>query len=179
MAPGPGRALTSPDNTRRPWCPICQRFRPHYERVAARFNGPPSEPLLRVAQVDCVAQARLCTEFGVRGYPTLRFGHPADFTHGSHGADVDAQPREADVLLGWLNNKLGQCVVGGQVLAGEHSLYSRLCTATQAVDVGGACCEWRRRAAGGCDNARVPGAAGGGGHPRRGSSLAARAHGPQ
>jgi hypothetical protein len=84
--------------------------------VAARFNGPPSEPLVRVAQVDCVAQARLCNEFGVRGYPTLRFGHPADFTHGSHGADVESQPREADVLLGWLNNKLGQCVWGGRCL---------------------------------------------------------------
>ena len=117
MSGGPGcvrltRGAPAHNAFPRPWCPVCQRFRPHYERLAACFNGPPSDPLVRVAQVDCVAQARLCTEFGVRGYPTLRFGHPADFTHGSHGADVDATPREADVLLAWLNNKLGRYVGG-------------------------------------------------------------------
>jgi len=91
---------------------VCQRFRPHYERVAARFNGPPSKPLLRIAQVDCVAQAKLCNEFGVRGYPTLRFGTVADFASGKHGVDVDSSPRDADAVLSWLNTRLSQCVCG-------------------------------------------------------------------
>ncbi len=93
-----------------PWCPVCQRFRPHFERVAARFNGPPSTPLVRVAKIDCVAQAPLCQRYKVQGYPTLRFGHPGDFMGAGQGTNVDGAPREADAVLRWLNGKLRQCV---------------------------------------------------------------------
>ena len=89
---------------------MCQRFRPHIQRVAARFNGPPDTPLVRVATIDCVGQAKLCQRFGVRGYPTLRFGHPPDFLGKGVGVDVDGAPRTAEALLTWINEKLGQCV---------------------------------------------------------------------
>jgi hypothetical protein len=88
---------------------VCQRFRPHLERVAARFNGPPSTPLVRVATIDCVAQAKLCARFKVSGYPTLRFGHPPDFLGAGQGDTVDGAPREAEVLLTWINTRLQQC----------------------------------------------------------------------
>ena len=91
---------------------MCQRFRPHIQRVAARFNGPPDVPLVRVATIDCVGQAKLCQRFGVRGYPTLRFGHPPDFLGKGLGVDVDGAPRTAEALLTWINEKLGQCAPG-------------------------------------------------------------------
>lgn len=41
------------------WCPACQHFQPHYERVAAFFNAvPPPQPEVYVARVDCAKEAR-------------------------------------------------------------------------------------------------------------------------
>ena len=88
---------------------MCKRFRPHLEQVAARFNGPPSTPLVRVATIDCVGQAVLCARFHVQGYPTLRFGHPPDFLGTGQGETVDGSPRMAQPLLDWINKRLGQC----------------------------------------------------------------------
>ena len=94
---------------RSPWCPVCQRFRPHFERVAARFNGPPSVPLLRVFQIDCVAQAALCKRYHVQGFPTLRFGHPTEFLGQGQGEEVTGAPREAEAVLSWINTRLQKC----------------------------------------------------------------------
>ena len=77
--------------------------------MAARFNGPADTPLVRVATIDCVGQAKLCQRFGVRGYPTLRFGHPPDFLGAGTGVDVDGAPRTAEAVLTWINAKLVQC----------------------------------------------------------------------
>lgn len=91
---------------------MCQRFRPHYERVASRFNGrPPSASggvSLLVTTVDCVAQQKLCARFKVAGFPTLRFGHPADFLGSGQGTSIDSGPRTAETLLAWVNAKLGR-----------------------------------------------------------------------
>ena len=89
---------------------MCKRFRPHIERVAARFNGAPSSPLVRIATIDCVAQSALCGRFHVQGFPTLRFGHPADFLGTGQGETVEGAPREADAVLSWINTRLQQCV---------------------------------------------------------------------
>jgi hypothetical protein len=77
--------------------------------VAARFNGPPSVPRLLLAQIDCIAQKDLCTRLHLVGYPTLRFGHPAEFLGGGLGEEVTGAPREADALLRWINGRLSTC----------------------------------------------------------------------
>ena len=41
------------------WCPACQHFAPHYEKVAAFFHGaPPPKPEVYVARVDCATEVR-------------------------------------------------------------------------------------------------------------------------
>lgn len=41
------------------WCPACQHFAPHYEKVAAFFYGsPPPKPEVYVARVDCATEVR-------------------------------------------------------------------------------------------------------------------------
>lgn len=63
------------------WCPHCQRFVPEYARLGAFFA---SEEAKRhadvvVARADCATNRDLCTRFGVRSYPTVRFGSKQDF----------------------------------------------------------------------------------------------------
>jgi len=53
-----------------PWCPHCQHFAPHYERVAEAFNN---RSKLEVATVDCTTERQLCSLFNIRYYPSLLY----------------------------------------------------------------------------------------------------------
>lgn len=57
------------------WCPACQRFQPEYEKAAIALAGTG----IVVARVDCADNGEVCTRFGVRGYPTIRFGPASGF----------------------------------------------------------------------------------------------------
>eukprot|EP01112_Ceratiomyxa_fruticulosa_P017589 TRINITY_DN5502_c0_g1_i1.p1 TRINITY_DN5502_c0_g1~~TRINITY_DN5502_c0_g1_i1.p1 ORF type:complete len:459 (-),score=121.34 TRINITY_DN5502_c0_g1_i1:82-1458(-) len=51
-----------------PWCGHCKKLAPIYEQVATKLKGN-----THVAKVDCTVQKDLCSSFGVRGYPTIKF----------------------------------------------------------------------------------------------------------
>jgi protein disulfide-isomerase A1 len=46
-------------------CGHCKALAPHYEEAATSLK----EKNIKLAKVDCVAQADLCQEKGVQGYP--------------------------------------------------------------------------------------------------------------
>lgn len=97
--------------------------------MAARFNGAPSTPPLRLYQIDCVAQASLCKRYHVQGFPTLRFGRPADFLGYGQGEEVTGAPREEAALLSWINARLHMCA--------PPSPPPAPLTRAQALDAGG------------------------------------------
>lgn len=51
-----------------PWCPHCQALAPNWSQMAKEMQGK-----LNVGQVNCDAEARLCKDVRVKGYPTIHF----------------------------------------------------------------------------------------------------------
>jgi len=51
-----------------PWCGHCKRLAPTWIELAGKTEGK-----FNVGEVDCTAEKDLCSRFGVRGYPTIKF----------------------------------------------------------------------------------------------------------
>ncbi|KAK9826486.1 hypothetical protein WJX81_004945 [Elliptochloris bilobata] len=51
-----------------PWCGHCQALKATFQELAGHVAGK-----VRVAAVDCTENAATCQEFGVNGYPTIKF----------------------------------------------------------------------------------------------------------
>jgi len=54
-----------------PWCGHCKQLAPEYEAAAIELKA--KDPAVRLAKVDCIANADVCKQFNVTGYPTLKF----------------------------------------------------------------------------------------------------------
>jgi len=50
-----------------PWCGHCKRLAPTWDELATK-----SKDKFNVAKVDCTVEKDLCTQYGIRGYPTVK-----------------------------------------------------------------------------------------------------------
>ena len=51
-----------------PWCGHCKKLAPEYEEAATTLK----EKSIPLVKVDCTAEADLCKDYGVEGYPTVK-----------------------------------------------------------------------------------------------------------
>uniref|UniRef100_U5ER38 Putative pretaporter n=1 Tax=Corethrella appendiculata TaxID=1370023 RepID=U5ER38_9DIPT len=51
-----------------PWCGHCQKLAPVWDELARTFEHDTS---VKIAKIDCTQYRPICTEFDVKGYPTL------------------------------------------------------------------------------------------------------------
>lgn len=83
-----------------PWCGHCQTLAPVWEKLAETFQH---DPAVSIAKVDCVAYRSVCSEFEIKGYPTLLWiqdGKQQDKYQGGRGHEdlkgyVDKMKRAA------------------------------------------------------------------------------------
>jgi len=73
-------------------------MKPAWDELIAEYKD--SKTTL-VADVDCTAGGEsLCTEIGVQGYPTIKYGNPADLQDYQGGRDLDSMKEFAAANLG-------------------------------------------------------------------------------
>jgi len=61
-------------------------MKPSWDRLMDEFKDSPSS---LVADVDCTVEEELCSQNGVEGYPTIKYGDPADLQDYQGGRDFD------------------------------------------------------------------------------------------
>ncbi|MEE6520431.1 hypothetical protein FKM82_018296, partial [Ascaphus truei] len=84
-----------------PWCGHCKALVPEYEKAAATLKAEGSE--IRLGKVDATEESELAQEFGVRGYPTIKF-----FKNGDKSSPKEySAGREAADFVSWLKKRTG------------------------------------------------------------------------
>merc|ERR1712039_538404 len=59
-----------------PWCDHCKRLKPEWDKLIEKYKE--SKTTL-VGVIDCTEEGKkVCSQQHVRGYPSLKFGHPWD-----------------------------------------------------------------------------------------------------
>uniref|UniRef100_A0A3B3B424 protein disulfide-isomerase n=1 Tax=Oryzias melastigma TaxID=30732 RepID=A0A3B3B424_ORYME len=84
-----------------PWCGYCKKLEPIWHEVGAelRSSGSP----VRVGKMDATAYSGMASEFGVRGYPTIKL-LKADLAYNYKG------PRTKDDIVEFANRVAGPAV---------------------------------------------------------------------
>ncbi|XP_051910342.1 protein disulfide-isomerase TMX3-like [Hippocampus zosterae] len=86
-----------------PWCGYCKKLEPVWHDVGAelKLSGSP----VRVGKMDATAYSGMASEFGVRGYPTIKL-LKADLAYNYKG------PRTKDDIVEFANRVAGPAVRG-------------------------------------------------------------------
>jgi hypothetical protein len=72
-------------------------MKPDWDKLMEQFAGSATQ---LVADVDCTADGKpLCDNAGVRGYPTIKYGDPADLQDYQGGRDFDSLKKFAEENL--------------------------------------------------------------------------------
>ena len=81
-----------------PWCGHCKKMKPDWDKLMAEFEGSATQ---LVGDVDCTSDGGkpLCDANGVKGFPTLKWGDPADLQDYQGGRSLDDLKKFAEENL--------------------------------------------------------------------------------
>merc|ERR1739848_641818 len=74
------------------------KMKPDWDKLMKTYKG---HATTLIADVGCTTEGKdLCTQVGVRGYPTIKYGDPNDLQDYKGGRDFDALKKFAEENLG-------------------------------------------------------------------------------
>lgn len=73
-----------------PWCGHCKKAKPEFVKSAEYFKD---DSRVAFAAVDCTTQQQVCSQYGVKGYPTLKY-----FSYLKHEKAYEGGRTEADFI---------------------------------------------------------------------------------
>ena len=82
-----------------PWCGHCKNLAPEWKIAGETFQE--SDGIV-IAAVDATENQDLASQFGVQGYPTIKY-----FPAGSKEPEEYTGGRTADTIVEWVNEKIG------------------------------------------------------------------------
>eukprot|EP00043_Microstomoeca_roanoka_P006347 m.62154 g.62154 ORF g.62154 m.62154 type:complete len:480 (-) comp13378_c0_seq1:209-1648(-) len=80
-----------------PWCGHCKRLEPEYEKAASELAKTDLDVIL--AKVDATEEGSLASQYGVRGYPTIKL-----FRYGEESSSYDAA-RTAEAMVKFMKKQ--------------------------------------------------------------------------
>tara|TARA_Y100000996_G_C22513311_1_gene639348 strand:+ start:233 stop:892 length:660 start_codon:yes stop_codon:yes gene_type:complete len=79
-----------------PWCGHCKKMKPAWDNLMKEYENHDS---ILVADVDCIGAGKdLCSEVGVKGFPTVKHGDPSALEDYQGGRDEDSLKAFAKTL---------------------------------------------------------------------------------
>ncbi|XP_023810370.1 protein disulfide-isomerase [Oryzias latipes] len=99
-----------------PWCGHCKALAPEYAKAAGMLKAEGSQ--IRLGKVDATEETELAQEFGVRGYPTIKFFKGGD----KESPKEYSAGRQADDMVNWLKKRTGPAVTSLTEVTDAESL---------------------------------------------------------